>query len=66
MSVRMLNSKAELVGKNAALTMNVQAAGGLQQTLASNLGPTGTIKMYVDEKDIMSIDRVMINDNNVR
>lgn len=45
MAVRMLNQNAEILGRSAALNMNINAAKGLQDVLKSNLGPRGTIKM---------------------
>ena len=46
-SVQQVNPNAEIVSKQAALRVNVSAAVGLQQVLASNLGPTGTLKLLV-------------------
>lgn len=42
-----LNSNAEIVSKAAARSVNVAAAGGLQNVLKTNLGPRGTLKMLV-------------------
>lgn len=47
MSVRTLNPNAEVLNKSAALHMNINAAKGLQDVLKTNLGPKGTIKMYL-------------------
>ena len=47
MSIRLLNPNAEVLNKSAALHMNINAAKGLQDVLKSNLGPKGTIKMYL-------------------
>ena len=47
MSLRVLNPIAEVLNKSAALHMNINAAKGLQDVLKSNLGPKGTIKMYL-------------------
>eukprot|EP00958_Prasinococcus_capsulatus_P010477 scaffold1026_cov409-Prasinococcus_capsulatus_cf.AAC.3 len=47
MSVRTLNPNAEVMNKQAALFMNINAAKGLQDVMKSNLGPKGTIKMLV-------------------
>ncbi|KAL6961031.1 T-complex protein 1 subunit zeta [Sarracenia purpurea var. burkii] len=47
MSLRVLNSNAEVLNKSAALHMNINAAKGLQDVLKTNLGPKGTIKMLV-------------------
>ena len=46
-SVRTLNSKAEVMGRSAALFMNIHAAKGLYDVMKTNLGPKGTIKMLV-------------------
>jgi hypothetical protein len=47
MSLRVLNPNAEVLNKSAALHMNINAAKGLQDVLKTNLGPKGTIKMYM-------------------
>ena len=47
MALRLLNPNAEVLNKSAALYMNINAAKGLQDVLKTNLGPKGTIKMYV-------------------
>lgn len=47
MSVKVLNPNAEVLNKSAALHMNINAAKGLQDVLKTNLGPKGTIKMWV-------------------
>lgn len=46
-SVKTLNPKAEVMGRGAALFMNINAAKGLYDVMKSNLGPKGTIKMLV-------------------
>ncbi len=46
-SVKQLNSKAEVMGKGAALFMNINASKGLHEVMKTNLGPKGTIKMLV-------------------
>ena len=46
-SLKQLNPKAEVLGRNAALFMNINAAKGLLDVMKSNLGPKGTIKMLV-------------------
>ena len=46
-SVQQLNPKAEVLGRNAALFMNINAAKGLLDVMKTNLGPKGTIKMLV-------------------
>jgi T-complex protein 1 subunit zeta len=47
-SIQLLNPKAESLRRAQALAVNISAAQGLQNVLASNLGPKGTIKMLVD------------------
>ncbi|RKP32687.1 T-complex protein 1 zeta subunit [Metschnikowia bicuspidata] len=47
-SIQLLNPKAELIRRNQALQVNIAAAQGLQQVLATNLGPKGTLKLLVD------------------
>lgn len=47
MAVSRLNANAELMGRNAALFMNINAAKGLQDVMKTNLGPKGTVKMLV-------------------
>ncbi|GBF89435.1 T-complex 1 subunit zeta [Raphidocelis subcapitata] len=46
-SVKTLNPNAEVMGRNAALFMNINAAKGLYEVMKSNFGPKGTIKMLV-------------------
>ena len=46
--VRNLNPNAEVMGSQAALFMNINAAKGLHEVMKTNLGPKGTIKMLVD------------------
>jgi len=47
MAVRTVNPNAELMGSQAALFMNINAAKGLLDVMKSNLGPKGTLKMLV-------------------
>ncbi|ODV80527.1 T-complex protein 1 zeta subunit [Suhomyces tanzawaensis NRRL Y-17324] len=47
-SIQLLNPKAESLRRSQALQVNIAAAQGLQQVLASNLGPKGTLKLLVD------------------
>eukprot|EP01023_Acetabularia_acetabulum_P032782 TRINITY_DN3062_c0_g1_i1.p1 TRINITY_DN3062_c0_g1~~TRINITY_DN3062_c0_g1_i1.p1 ORF type:complete len:532 (-),score=99.96 TRINITY_DN3062_c0_g1_i1:264-1859(-) len=47
MSVKTLNTNAEVLGRNAALFMNINAAKGLHDVMKTNLGPRGTVKMLV-------------------
>jgi hypothetical protein len=46
-SVQYLNPKAEVLKNIQALAMNINAAMGLQDIMKSNLGPKGTLKMYL-------------------
>jgi T-complex protein 1 subunit zeta len=46
-SVKTLNPNAEVMGKSAALFMNINAAQGLHDVMKTNFGPKGTIKMLV-------------------
>lgn len=46
-SVKTLNPNAEVMGRQAALFMNINAAKGLYDVMKTNLGPKGTIKMLV-------------------
>ena len=46
-SLQIVNPKADLLKKQAALNMNINAAKGLQEVLKSNIGPRGTLKMLV-------------------
>jgi T-complex protein 1 subunit zeta len=46
-SIQTLNPKAELARASAALELNVGGARGLQEVMRTNLGPKGTLKMYV-------------------
>lgn len=47
MSIRLLNSNAEISRRGIARHTTITAAKGLQDVLRSNLGPKGTIKMLV-------------------
>ena len=55
MSLRVLNPNAEVLNKSAALHMNINAAKGLQDVLKTNLGPKGTIKMFVLRYSSLSV-----------
>ena len=48
-SVQLLNPNADVARRNLALQVNINAALGLQNVLKSNLGPRGTLKMYIHE-----------------
>ena len=47
-AAQLLNPKAESRRRGEALKVNIAAGEGLQNVLASNLGPLGTLKMLVD------------------
>jgi len=47
MSIKAVNPNADVIGKQHALMMNINAAKGLQNVLKTNLGPKGTMKMLV-------------------
>ncbi|OCT95087.1 T-complex protein 1 subunit zeta [Xenopus laevis] len=46
-AIKALNPKAEVARAQAALSVNISAARGLQDVLRTNLGPKGTMKMLV-------------------
>eukprot|EP00922_Rhytidocystis_sp_ex-Travisia-forbesii_P042061 GHVS01062816.1.p1 GENE.GHVS01062816.1~~GHVS01062816.1.p1 ORF type:complete len:582 (-),score=137.44 GHVS01062816.1:315-2060(-) len=46
-AVNIVNPKADVLRRAAALSANSNAAKGLQEVLRSNLGPRGTLKMLV-------------------
>jgi len=46
-SVQLLNPNADVARRALALQVNVNAALGLQSVLKTNLGPRGTLKMYI-------------------
>jgi len=45
--IQQVNANADILKKEAATQMNINAARGLHDVLKSNLGPTGTMKMLV-------------------
>lgn len=44
-----LNPNADVARRGQTLAININAAEGLKDVLKSNLGPKGTIKMYVSQ-----------------
>ena len=46
-AITTLNPKAESARQAQALAINISAARGLAEVLKTNLGPKGTMKMYV-------------------
>lgn len=46
-SISLLNPKAEVARAAQALAVNISAAKGIQDVMKTNLGPKGTMKMYV-------------------
>lgn len=54
-SLQFVNAKADILRKAQALAVNINAAKGLQEVLKTNLGPKGTIKMYVIPSQLIDI-----------
>lgn len=46
-AISLLNPKAEFARAAQALAVNISAAKGIQDVMRTNLGPKGTMKMYV-------------------
>lgn len=46
-AINLLNPKAEFASRAQALGINISAAKGIQDVMKTNLGPKGTMKMYV-------------------
>lgn len=46
-AISLLNPKAEFARAAQALAVNISASKGLQDVMRTNLGPKGTMKMYV-------------------
>ena len=46
-SISLLNPKAEVARAAQALAVNISAAKGIQDVMRTNLGPKGTMKMWV-------------------
>jgi len=46
-AIQRLNQRAEVIGKEGALFMNINAAKGLSEVLKNNLGPRGSMHMLV-------------------
>lgn len=46
-AISLLNPKAEVARAAQALAVNITAAKGIQDVMKTNLGPKGTMKMYV-------------------
>ena len=46
-AVQSINPNADVVRRGQALLVNINAAQGLQNVVKSNLGPKGTLKMYM-------------------
>ncbi len=46
-AISLLNPKAEFARAAQALSVNISAAKGIQDVMKTNLGPKGTMKMYV-------------------
>ena len=54
-AITTLNPKAESARQAQALAINISAARGLAEMLKTNLGPKGTMKMYVEKIKFPSI-----------
>ncbi len=66
-NVQYLNPKAEVLKKIQALAMNINAAMGLQDVMKSNLGPKGTLKMYLNIfKFFIGLSVVLVKSNSPR
>lgn len=46
-AVKYVNPNADVIGQKHALATNVAAANSLAEIIKTNLGPKGTMKMYV-------------------
>ncbi|RKP13053.1 chaperonin Cpn60/TCP-1 family [Piptocephalis cylindrospora] len=55
--MQLANPNAEVARRGQALSLNINAAIGLQDVLKSNLGPKGTIKMLVDGANNIKITK---------
>mmetsp|Transcript_27032 Transcript_27032/g.37620 ORF Transcript_27032/g.37620 Transcript_27032/m.37620 type:complete len:544 (-) Transcript_27032:267-1898(-) len=55
--LKTVNPNADIIGKNHALAMNIQAAKSLMGILKSNLGPSGTMKMLVSGAGTIKITK---------
>jgi T-complex protein 1 subunit zeta len=60
-AVQLANPKAEVARRGQALQHNITAALGLQEVLKTNLGPKGTIKMYIVDNIGWSMDLGKLN-----
>ena len=58
-AIKALNPKAEVARSAAALHLNITAARGLQDVLKTNLGPKGTMKMWV--KSSLAFQKSVLN-----
>lgn len=58
-AVKALNPKAEVTRAAQALQLNITAARGLQEVMRTNLGPKGTMKMYVLNCSVHVVPRVI-------
>ncbi len=59
-SVQLLNPNADVARRNLALQVNINAAMGLQGVLKSNLGPKGTLKMYVTTHGLNNSSKILL------
>ena len=49
-AVQNINPNADVIRRGQALQININAAIGLQNVVKTNLGPKGTLKMYIELK----------------
>lgn len=54
-AISLLNPKAEFARAAQALAVNISAAKGIQDVMKTNLGPKGTMKMYVSDSRVRFI-----------
>lgn len=54
-AISLLNPKAEFARAAQALAVNISAAKGIQDVMRTNLGPKGTMKMYVSARSRAAI-----------
>jgi len=58
-AISLLNPKAEFARAAQALAVNISAAKGIQDVMKTNLGPKGTMKMYVYHVPISYVEIVL-------
>lgn len=60
-AIKTLNPKAEVARAAQALSINISGARGIQDVLRTNLGPKGTMKMWVQNTRV-SLGVLIIGD----